>query len=48
MTEILGTLAQLSVLVFVISSMLSLGLSLTMGQIIEPLKNSNHGALEVD
>ena len=39
MTEILGSLAQLSVLVFVISSMLSLGLSLTMGQIIEPLKN---------
>ena len=39
MTEILATLAQLSVLVFVISSMLSMGLSLTMGQIIDPLKN---------
>jgi predicted Na+-dependent transporter len=39
MTDILESLAQLSVLVFVLSSMLSLGLSLTMGQIIEPLKN---------
>jgi len=39
MTEILETLAMLSVLVFVISSMLSMGLSLTMQQIIDPLKN---------
>ena len=39
MTEILVTLVQLSVLVFVVSSMLSMGLSLTMGQIVEPLKN---------
>jgi predicted Na+-dependent transporter len=39
MTEILAVLAQLSVLVFVIGSMLSLGLSLTMKQIIDPLKN---------
>jgi BASS family bile acid:Na+ symporter len=38
-TEILATLAQLSVLVFVIGSMLSMGLSLTISQIIEPLKN---------
>ena len=40
MTELLGTLSQLAVLVFVISSMFSLGLSLTMKQIIDPLKNT--------
>jgi BASS family bile acid:Na+ symporter len=40
MTEILETLAQLSVLIFVIGSMFSLGLSLTMKQIIDPLKNA--------
>jgi BASS family bile acid:Na+ symporter len=40
MTEILETLAQLSVLVFVIASMFSLGLSLTMKQIIDPLRNA--------
>jgi len=40
MTDILETLAQLSVLVFVISSMLSMGLSLTAKQIIEPLKDT--------
>ena len=39
MTDILESLAQLSVLVFVIGSMFSLGLSLTMKQIIDPLKN---------
>ncbi len=39
MSEILETLAILSVLVFVISSMLSMGLSLTMKQIIDPLRN---------
>jgi BASS family bile acid:Na+ symporter len=38
-TEILETLAGLSLLVFVIGSMSSMGLSLKMGQIIEPLKN---------
>ena len=37
MTDVLETLAQLAVLVFVISSMLSMGLSLTMKQIIDPL-----------
>jgi BASS family bile acid:Na+ symporter len=37
--ETLEALAQLSVLVFVIGSMLSMGLSLTTKQIIEPLKN---------
>ena len=40
MTEILAVLAQLSVLVFVLASMFSLGLSLTMKQIIDPLKNT--------
>jgi predicted Na+-dependent transporter len=40
MTDILETLAMLSVLVFVISSMLSMGLSLTIKQIAEPLKNT--------
>jgi predicted Na+-dependent transporter len=40
MTEILATLAQLSVLVFVIGSMASMGLSLKMPQIVAPLKNA--------
>ena len=40
MNDILETLAMLSVLVFVISSMLSMGLSLTIKQIVEPLKNT--------
>jgi BASS family bile acid:Na+ symporter len=40
MTEILETLAMLSVLVFVISSMFSMGLSLSIKQILEPLKNT--------
>jgi BASS family bile acid:Na+ symporter len=39
MKEIIEVLANLSTLVFVISSMLSLGLSLTVQQILEPLKN---------
>jgi predicted Na+-dependent transporter len=39
MTDIMATLAQLSLLVFVIGSMASMGLSLKMKQIIEPLKN---------
>ena len=40
MSELLETLAQLAVLVFVISSMLSMGLSLTTKQIINPLKDT--------
>ena len=40
MNEILETLAQLAVLVFVVSSMLSMGLSLTTKQIVEPLKDT--------
>ena len=39
MTEIMETLAGLSLLVFVIGSMASMGLSLKMKQIIAPLKN---------
>lgn len=39
MTEIMETLATLSLLVFVIGSMASMGLSLKFKQIIEPLKN---------
>jgi predicted Na+-dependent transporter len=39
MTEILETLATLSVLVFVIGSMASMGLSLKIPQIMVPLKN---------
>lgn len=39
MAEILQTLASLSVLVFVVTSMLAMGLSLTIAQIAEPLKN---------
>ena len=40
MTEILETLAMLSMLVFVISSMLSMGLSLTIKQVVDPLKDA--------
>ena len=40
MTEILETLAMLAVLIFVISSMFSMGLSLTIKQILDPLKNT--------
>jgi BASS family bile acid:Na+ symporter len=39
MTEIMETLASLSLLVFVIGSMASMGLSLKINQILEPLKN---------
>ena len=39
MSEILQTLASLTVLVFVVSSMLAMGLSLTVAQIVGPLKN---------
>lgn len=40
MTDVLETLAQLSVLVFVIGSMMSMGLTLTIPKIIAPLKNT--------
>jgi BASS family bile acid:Na+ symporter len=39
MTEIMETLSVLSLLVFVIGSMASMGLSLKMKQIVEPLRN---------
>ena len=40
MTDIMETLATLAVLVFVLSSMASMGLSLKMAQIVTPLKNA--------
>ena len=40
MTEILNVIAQLAGLVFVVGSMLAMGLSLTVPQIIQPLKNA--------
>lgn len=40
MSEMLQVLANLSVLVFVVSSMLSMGLSLTVKQIVDPLRNA--------
>jgi BASS family bile acid:Na+ symporter len=39
MSDILEVIMQLSVLAFVITSMLAMGLSLTVGQIVEPLRN---------
>jgi BASS family bile acid:Na+ symporter len=39
MSEILTVIAQISVLTFVITSMLAMGLSLTIAQIVEPLKD---------
>lgn len=41
MAEIMSVLANLATLIFVISSMLALGLSLTVKQILEPLTNVN-------
>jgi len=37
--ELLTTVAQLSGLIFVVTSMLAMGMSLTIGQIVEPLRN---------
>ena len=39
MSDVLGVIVQLSALVFVVSSMLAMGLSLTVPEIIAPLKN---------
>ena len=39
MSDVLGVIVQLSALVFVVSSMLAMGLSLTVPAIIAPLKN---------
>ena len=40
MSEILQVIMELSVLVFVITSILAMGLSLTAGQIVAPLRNA--------
>jgi BASS family bile acid:Na+ symporter len=45
MTEILTMIARVSVLIFVVGSMLALGLSLSVGHIIEPLKDVKRVAL---
>lgn len=37
--EVLSTIMQVSLLIFVLSSMLAMGLSLTFGQIVEPLRS---------
>ena len=39
MSEILGVVAKLSIFTFIITSMLAMGMSLTVSQIIAPLKN---------
>ncbi len=39
MSEIIGVIAQLSALTFILTSMLAMGLSLTVKQIIDPLRN---------
>ncbi|KAB1185392.1 MULTISPECIES: bile acid:sodium symporter family protein [Haloferax] len=41
MAVVLESLATLSVLVFVVTSMLAMGLSLTISQILEPLRNAS-------
>jgi len=41
MTEVLSALFNISVLVFVLSSLFGLGLSLTIKQVFEPLKKSH-------
>ena len=40
MSEVLQVIMNLSVLIFVITSMLAMGLSLTVKQIIQPLRNA--------
>ncbi|WP_062069384.1 bile acid:sodium symporter family protein [Demequina sediminicola] len=40
MSDVLTAIAQVSILVFVVSSMIALGLSLTVQQILTPLKNA--------
>lgn len=39
MSEIIGVIAQISALTFILTSMLAMGLSLTVQQIIDPLRN---------
>jgi len=38
--DVLNAILQISLLVFVVSSMLAMGLSLTVSQIIAPLRNA--------
>lgn len=45
MSEVLEVILNISLLLFVISSMLAMGLSLTLKQIVEPLKNARLVAL---
>lgn len=40
MTEIITVIAQISALTFILTSMLAMGLSLTVKQIMNPLRNS--------
>ena len=40
MSDVLYTIVQVGALVFVVSSMLAMGLSLTLDQIVEPLRNA--------
>lgn len=40
MTEIITVIAQLSALTFIITCMLAMGLSLTVKQIMDPLRNT--------
>ena len=47
MTEILQIVFKVSLLVFIVSSMMSMGLSLTVRQILEPLKNVKLVALSL-
>lgn len=39
MTDVLTAIAQIAILVFVLASMIGLGLSLTVQQILTPLKD---------
>ena len=40
MSEIVAVITQIAILVFVVTSMLAMGLSLTIPQIVQPLKNA--------
>lgn len=40
LAELFGAIAGLSGVLFVVSSMLAMGMSLTMAQILQPLKNA--------
>ena len=40
MSEIISVIAQISALTFILTSMLAMGLSLTVKQIMDPLRNT--------